>query len=88
MSERIRYRKVADGTLESVREFRHTSNGALYVLSLTPASLSYAVLDATTRAAAASGTAVSLHRLKILARDALAALGVELSREERKKRSE
>lgn len=83
MSLRIRYIPSDNGLLKTKRTLVHPTNGAQYIVELDKAALSWKVLDATTKAEAASGKAISLNQVKINARKHLETLGIVLDRETR-----
>lgn len=82
-SSRIRYSKLDDNKMKSVKTFNHTTNGARYDVILNVTDSQWLVLDAQSGLVAASGHQTSLHKMKIEAKKSLAALGIEFSKEQR-----
>lgn len=83
MSQRIRYIKVDDGTLQSRRNFTIT-NGTEVVVELNPSTMKYRIVTSATREEVASGgDTINLSVLKIEAKQKLADLGVEFEQENR-----
>lgn len=87
MSDRIRYRKVNDNTLESTQTFQHSTNGAQYKVRLNATEGRWSVLDAVTELTAASGANAKRNRAQLEVREALKSLGIELNTEKRKERT-
>jgi hypothetical protein len=85
MSSRIRYSKLSDSRLQSVKTFSHPTNGARYKVVLDLAANQWLVIEDTTSLLAASGHNNTLHNLKLDAKNALVELGVPFSKESRKK---
>lgn len=84
MQERIRYKKLDNGTLESIRTYSHTHNGAQYKVLITPSTSSWSVVDAETKTVAATGVGTTLSSMQSAAREALSVLEVGLTTEKRK----
>lgn len=78
---RIRYKTSNEGTLESVRIFMVGIKHLTVRLEL--GTLTYTVSDAITKDAISTGSAKSLHSLKIAAKEALKDLGVSFTLENR-----
>lgn len=87
MQNRIRYRNKQDGTLESIKSFTHPELGAKYRVLLNPAELSYAIVEDRTQRVFANGRAVSMHYVKMSAKQALERLGIRFKQRERRKRT-
>jgi hypothetical protein len=83
MSERIRYKKLSETIMESVRVFSHPTNGAQYKIRLNMSEPMWYVLDANTEIVAASGRNLNKNKAQLEVRNALRELGVEISTEKR-----
>jgi len=87
MAERVRYKKMSDSLLESVRVFSHPTNGAQYKVLINKAEDQWLVVDAETEIVAASGRNTNVNKLQLAAREALVNLGVTLHTEKRRERT-
>ncbi len=87
MSERIRYRKVSEFKLESVRSFSHPSNGATYKVLIDTTEPLWEIVETGCDIVAASGRNAKLPDAQLEIRAALGALEIVLSTEKRKERS-
>ena len=87
MSERIRYRKISETALESMKIFGHPHNGARYKIKLVLTENQWIVLDPDTELVAASGHSKTRGAAQLAARNALVELGVviQTGRRERNK---
>lgn len=82
-SSRIRYSKMDDTKMKSVKTFNHVSNGARYDVILDTKESQWLVLDAGSGIVAASGHQTSMHKAKIEAKKALVELGIIFDKEVR-----
>jgi len=90
MSNRIRYAKTDQPyILRSVKDYQHPTNGGRFYILLNEEKLAFKIYDDVAEMVAVQGTAVSLHKLKIAAKDALVKLGIGgFEKEERVKKIE
>lgn len=83
---RIRYTQPnQSGILRSVKTYCHPTNGARYKVLLDMKGHKWSIVDDASERVAASGIRVHPHKIRIDARDALAALGVLLPVETRRR---
>ncbi len=87
MSERIRYRKVSEFKLESVRSFSHPCNGATYKVHINTTEPLWEIVETGCDIVAASGRNVKLPDAQLEIRAALKMLGIVLNTENRKERT-
>jgi len=88
MAIRIKYRATGEpNTLQSIKRFAHPTNGARFKILLNTDKLEYSVVDEVVNVVVATGESKSPHKLRIDVKNALVALGIELQKEERAKRS-
>lgn len=80
MSERIRYRKLSDNSLESYQTFTHPVNGAEYSVKLDKQALKYSIVEVGSNLTAKEGTGENLPKVQRLIRQDLTDLGVNLHR--------
>jgi hypothetical protein len=85
---RIRYKNQPDGNAISVQRFQHSTSGARYKIFLNHTEHQWFIIDDYSDLVAASGYRVHPHKMKIDARDALAALGIVMEKDSRKKRKQ
>lgn len=85
MRQRIRYERQNEEVFISKQKFRHTTNGALYKVLLNEVEMRFYVIDDIVDMTAATGSAVSMHKLKIAAKKALTQLGISFNEEERER---
>jgi len=84
MQERVRYKRLDNGTLESIRIYYHGNNGAQYIVLIDSAANVWSVVDAETRTVALTGRGSTLSSAQLAARSALLELGVSITTEKRK----
>lgn len=82
-SSRIRYSKIDDTKMKSVKTFNHETNGGRFDVILNLSESQWLVLDAGSGLVAASGHQTSLHKMKIEAKKALTELGIAFDKEQR-----
>lgn len=87
MSQRIRYSKIDETKLVSVKTFNHATNGARYKAVLDTAESQWIVVDDSSGLVAASGHQKSLHKMKIAVKSALTDLGITFTAEKRAARN-
>lgn len=85
MSTRIRYSKNGN-QLISVKAFQHPTNGGRFSVIIDSTTFNWTVRDNMAEMTAMSGTAGSLNRAKIFAKQALQELGINFETEERPSR--
>jgi len=63
--------------MESVRRFRHDTNGATYKIVINSEELSYQVVEDMSSTVVKEGRAVNMHQVKIKAKQHLINLGIK-----------
>lgn len=87
-STRIRYQEQADGTLVSVKKFMHPTRGEQFKIVITPAELSFKIVEDLSSTEVSTGRACNLHQVKIKAKAKLVELGISFESEARGKQEQ
>jgi hypothetical protein len=85
MRERIRYRKHSSGVMQSVRRYPHRNSGAIYQVTLDLEKMTWAIIESRSKLVVLDGTARTIHRLKIDAKDGLETLEISFRTAKRRK---
>ena len=87
MTQRIRYRKQADGSFRTMDNYPHPSNGANFYIVLNETEKSFKVFDQMAGdVMVANGVHVNMEIVKKKAKQALIALGIQFADPEKRNR--